>query len=121
MEAIVVEFILVIDRLSKVHYLVLRYVLILVTANQHSDCLNLATPHGSRYNRSITEGLDEWRPLEVEYHNSQILVIAIIGSPVEDTQVNRFIVQQLLFPYLYTFDDCLFTIWCLLKPCGLLL
>ena len=50
----------------------------------------------------------------------QILLIAIEGSPVENTYVNLFFWIQLLSLPLVTFDDYFFTIGCLLELSGLL-
>ena len=51
----------------------------------------------------------------------KILVVAIKGSPVERTHVNRFFVIQFLPLDLFTPDDYFFTIGRLLEPSGLLL
>ena len=52
---------------------------------------------------------------------SQILVVAIKGSPVEGTHVNRLLVVELLPLELLTSDDGFLAIGCPLETSGLLL
>ena len=52
----------------------------------------------------------------MKYHIPQILVIAIEGSPIENTHVNCLFIIQLLPLVLLALDDCFLAVGCLLEP-----
>ena len=59
MEAVIVHLVLIVDVLGEIKQVQLRDIIVLVVTQKHADGFNFFAPHGTRYDRTLLEGLDK--------------------------------------------------------------
>lgn len=107
-QAVVVNLVLVEERLGEVFVLAPFDTLKFVVAQNHANSLHLAAPDGSGNDGAILVGLHEGRPVTTLDHVAQYFPETVVGCPVENTQIEPLVLKKLLPSDLGAHNDCLF-------------